>query len=275
MGSTSNTTLVPEIPMPRTQFYPGRRCTIGVEYSAARLSRWGFFPVILEYLRTHKLPQRLETITLATAANGVYRTVDKLMSLVSLFLLGIARISHIDRSLAGESALARLLGMARFPSSDTLYALLKKATLCHLKQVDRITHALLTEQARFEDVPLIADLDLSAKSTEGRKRQGATPGHNPQHKGRDCYQGAVAFASGLVVWQQLWRGCTSGFSVVKPAVEALRERLPQLCILRLDGGFLEEVFDRPPSLVGLVDLGRTPMRLIGHDRIKDNGPAKG
>jgi len=213
-GCFSNTTTIPEVPMPRAQFYHGRRCTIGVEYSAAHLSRWGFFPVILEYLRTHKLPQRLEAITLATAANGLYSTVDKLMSLVSLFLLGIARISHIDRSLAGESALARLLGMARFPSSDTLYALLKKATLCHVKQVDRITHALLTEQARFEDGPLIADLDLSAKSTEGRKRQGATPGHNPQHKGRDCYQWAVAFASGLVVWQRLWRGCTSGFRVV-------------------------------------------------------------
>ena|SRR5436305_13065517 len=49
--------------MPRAQFYHGRRCTIGVEYSASSLSRWGFFPVILEYLRTHKLPQRLETIT--------------------------------------------------------------------------------------------------------------------------------------------------------------------------------------------------------------------
>lgn len=224
--------------MPRVQFYHGRRCTIGVEYSASSLSRWGFFPAILEYLRTHHLPKRLEAITLATAANGVYSTGDKVMSLVTLFLLGIARISHIDRSLAGETALARLLGLARFPSSDTLYALLKKVTLCHVKQVDRITHALLTEQARFEDAPLIADLDLSARSTEGRKRQGATPGHNPQHKGRDCYQWAVAFASGLVVWQQLWRGCTSGLRVVKPAVEALRKRLPRLGILRLDGGFL-------------------------------------
>src|SRR5436305_4495669 len=224
--------------MPRTQFYHGRRCTIGVEYSAAHLSRWGFFPVILEYLRTHKLPQRLETITLATAANGLYSTVDKLMSLVSLFLLGIARISHIDRSLAGESALARLLGMARFPSTDTLYALLKKTTLCHVKQVDRIAHALLTEQARFEDVPLIADLDLSVRSTEGRKRQGATPGHNPNHKGRDCYQWAVAFAAGVVVWQRLCRGNTSGHNLVGPALEALRQRMPHLALLRLDGGFL-------------------------------------
>jgi Transposase DDE domain group 1 len=224
--------------MPRAQYYHGRRCTIGGEYSASSLSRWGFFPAILMYLRTHDLPKRLEAITLATAANGVYSTVGKRMSLVTRFLLGIARISHSDRSLAGESALARMLGMARFPSSDTLSALIKKVTLCHVKQVDRITHAFLTEQARFKDLPVIADLDLSAKSTEGRKRQGATPGHNPQHQGRDCSQWAVAFASGLVIWQQLWRGCTSGHSVVKPAVEALRERWPQVGILRLDGGFL-------------------------------------
>src|SRR5437763_8059633 len=106
--------------MPRAQFYHGRRCTIGVEYSASSLSRWGFFPVILEYLRTHKLPQRLETITLATAANGVYRTVDKLMSLVSLFVLGSTRMNYSDRSLSYAASLSRLIGMARFPSSDTL-----------------------------------------------------------------------------------------------------------------------------------------------------------
>src|SRR4029078_13213672 len=62
--------------------------------------------------------------------------------------------------------------------------------------------------------------------------------YNPQHKGRDCYQWAVAFASGLVVWQRLHQGCTSGQDVVRPALEALRRRMPHLAILRLDGGFL-------------------------------------
>ena len=85
---------------------------------------------------------------------------------------------------------------------------------------------------------MIADLDLSVKSTEGRKRQGATPGHNPQHKGRDCYQWAVAFVSGLVIWQQLCRGNTSGQSLVGSALDALKQRLPRLDLLRLDGGFL-------------------------------------
>src|SRR5947209_20462705 len=38
-------------------------------------------------------------------------------------------------------------------------------------------------------------------------------------------------------------------------------------------GFLEEVFDRPTSLVRLVNLRRTPMMLIGHDGvIEDLGP---
>jgi Transposase DDE domain group 1 len=157
---------------------------------------------------------------------------------VTIFLTGIARISHIDRTLAGETALARLLGLDRFPSSDTLYDLLGKVTAWHVKQVDRIHRAYLDEQAHFEQGTVIADLDLSVKSTEGRKRQGATPGYNPNHKGRDCYQWAVAFASGVVVWQQLCRGCTSGPSLVRPALEALRQRMPHLAILRLDGGFL-------------------------------------
>jgi Transposase DDE domain group 1 len=168
----------------------------------------------------------------------VYSTRDKLMSLVTLFILGIARISHVDRALSGEMALARTLGLKRFPSSDRLYALLKAATLRQVKQVDRIHQSSLDEQARFDETTVIADLDLSVKSTEGHKRQGATPGHNPQHKGRDCYQWAVAFVSGLVIWQQLCQGNTSGQSLVGSALDALKPRLPRLDVLRLDGGFL-------------------------------------
>jgi hypothetical protein len=224
--------------MPRTRSYQEPNPAITVEYSASTLSRWGSFPVLLQYLRNRQLPQRLGAITIKTAANGLYSTGDKLMGLVTLFVLGIARISHVDRPLAGETALARTLGLKRFPSSDTFYTLLKRVTHWHIKQVDRLHQSYLDEQARFDETTVIADLDLSVKSTEGRKRQGATPGHNPQHKGRDCYQWAVAFASGLVIWQQLCRGNTSGQSLVGSALDALKQRLPRLDVLRLDGGFL-------------------------------------
>ncbi len=218
--------------------YHEHQPTLTVEYSASTLSRWGFFPVILQYLRRLELPRRLQGVTIPSAPNAHFQPVDKLMTLVTVFLTGIARISHIDRTLAGESALARLLGLDRFPSSDTLYALLGKVTAWHVKQVDRIHRAYLDDQSRFDRGTVIADLDLSVKSTEGRKRQGATPGYNPRHKGRDCYQWAVAFASGLVVWQQLYEGGTSGQGVVRTALEALRRRMPHLSLLRLDGGFL-------------------------------------
>src|SRR5512133_1325588 len=224
--------------MPRPRSYHDRRPKITVEYSASTLSRWGFFPAILRYLQRLELPRRLQAITIPSAPNAHFKPVDKLMTPVAVFLTGIARISHIDRTLAGETALARLLGLDRFPSSDTLYHLLGKVTAWHLKQGDRIHRAYLDEQARFDQGTTIADLDLSVKSTEGRKRQGTTPGYNPQHKGRDCYQWAVAFAAGLVVWQQLSEGGTSGQSVVRTALEALRRRMPHLSLLRLDGGFL-------------------------------------
>src|SRR4051812_6349553 len=147
--------------MPRPRSYRQPTLSITVDYSASTLSRWGFFPVILEYLRKSQLPQQLGSITIKTAANGLYSTGDKLMSLVTIFILGIARISHVDRSLAGETALARTLGLKRFPSSDTLYAVLKKVTNWHIKQVDRIHQDYLQEQAHFDDAPVIADLDLS------------------------------------------------------------------------------------------------------------------
>jgi hypothetical protein len=220
--------IITEGPMSCPRSYHEHQPTLTVEYSASTLSRWGFFPVILQYLRRLELPRRLQGVTIPSAPNAHFQPVDKLMTLVTVFITGIARISHIDRTLAGESALARLLGLDRFPSSDTLYALLGKVTAWHVKQVDRIHRAYLDDQSRFDRGTVIADLDLSVKSTEGRKRQGATPGYNPRHKGRDCYQWAVAFASGLVVWQQLYEGGTSGQGVVRTALEALRRRMPHL-----------------------------------------------
>jgi hypothetical protein len=194
--------------MPRTRSYHNHHPALTVEYSASTLSRWGFFPAILRYLQRLELPQRLRGVTIPSAPNAHFKPVDKLMTLVTVFITGIARISHIDRTLAGETALARTLGLDRFPCSDTLYNLLGKVTAWHVKQLDRIHRAYLDEQARFDQGSVIADLDLSVKSTEGHKRQGATPGYNPHHKGRDCYQWAVAFASGVVVWHQLYEGGT-------------------------------------------------------------------
>jgi hypothetical protein len=179
--------IITEEPMPRPRSYHDPRPTITAEYSASTLSRWGFFPAILRYLQRLDLPERLRGVTIPSAPNAHFRPVDKLMTLVTVFITGIARISHIDRTLAGETALARLLGLDRFPSSDTLYNVLGTVTAWHVKQVDRIHRAYLDEQARFDQGTTIADLDLSVKSTEGRKRQGATPGHNPNHQGRDCY----------------------------------------------------------------------------------------
>jgi hypothetical protein len=212
--------------------------TLTVEYSASTLSRWGFFPVLLPYLRRLELPCRLQGVTIPSAPNAHFQPVDQLMTLVTVFITGIARISQIDRTLAGATALARLLRLDRFPSSDTLYALLGKVTAWHVKPVDRIHRADLEEPARFDQGTVIADLDLSVKATEGRRRQGATPGYHPHHKGRDCYQWAVAFAAGVVVWQRLYEGGTSGQGVVRTALEALRQRMPHLSILRLDGGVL-------------------------------------
>jgi hypothetical protein len=229
--------IITEEPMPRPRSYPEHTPRITAEYAASTLSRWGFFPVILGSLRRLELPRRLQGVTIPAAPNAHFQPVDKLMTLVTVFITGIARISHIDRTLAGETALARTLGLDRFPSSDTLYALLGTVTAWPVKQVGRFHRAYLDEPARFDPGSGIADLDLSVQSTEGRKRPGATPGDNPRHKGRDCYQGAVAVASGVVVWQQLDRGGTSGQGVVRPAREALRRRMPHLSLLRLDGSF--------------------------------------
>src|SRR5512142_997781 len=108
--------IITEGPMPQTRSYHDHRPKITVEYSAANLSRWGLFPALLQYLQRLELPRRLQGITIPSAPNAHFKPVDKLMTLVTVFLTGIARISHIDRTLAAETVLARPLGLDRFPS---------------------------------------------------------------------------------------------------------------------------------------------------------------
>jgi hypothetical protein len=71
--------------MPSTRSYQEPTPTITVEYSASTLSRWGFFPVVLQYLRRRRLPERLGQITIKTAANGVYSVVSRILSTGSAF----------------------------------------------------------------------------------------------------------------------------------------------------------------------------------------------
>src|SRR3954466_10890985 len=142
--------IITEGPMPRPRSYHQHTPRITAEYSASALSRWGFFPAILGYLQRLGLPERLPGGTTPPPPTAHFKPVDKLMTLVTIFITGIARISHIDSALAGETALARLMGLDRFPSSDTLYALLGKVTAWHVKQVDRIHQSYLDDQARFD-----------------------------------------------------------------------------------------------------------------------------
>src|SRR4051812_24406981 len=95
-------------PMPRPRSYHPHTPRITAEYSACALSRWGFLPAILGYLRRLGLPERLRGVTIPSASNAHFQPMDKLMTLVTIFITGIARISHIDSALAGETALARL-----------------------------------------------------------------------------------------------------------------------------------------------------------------------
>ena len=66
-------TSITEVPMPRPRSYHGRPASISVEYTHSRLSRWGFTPVVLEYLRTLRLPERLAAVTIRSAKNAHFR----------------------------------------------------------------------------------------------------------------------------------------------------------------------------------------------------------
>ena len=98
--------------MPRLRSYHGQPASISVQYTHSRLSRWGFTPVVLGYLRRLQLPERFASVTIHSATNAYSRPVDKLMTLVTLFVTGIARIDS-----NGEVAVAAGVAASPVPES--------------------------------------------------------------------------------------------------------------------------------------------------------------
>ncbi len=225
-----------EGPRPQPPSYHRPPTPLTVEYSASTLARGGVFPARWRYLQPRELPRRRQGVTLPSAPNAPFQPLDKLTTRVTLLLTGIARISPLDRTLAGQTALARLGGLDRFPCRDPRDHGLGRVTAWHSSSWTPSLGGLSTSRPgaiRAQGAPTATWRSNRPRGQSGRGRPPATTptpraGTAPRGPGRSPPGG---------LWHQVFRGGTAGQSLVKPAHEARRQPMPHLALLRLDDGF--------------------------------------
>lgn len=210
--------------------------SVEVTFGQRGLANVGVFPLIVKFFKSLDLDAAIAQWPLPRPHwNATFQPAALVWALISFFVLGVRRISHLDEFLRASPEFARILSLPRFPSSKTLFRFLRVLGKKALPAIRELRGEIVRKARRGG--PRVVDIDMSARSTEGKKRQGATPGHNPRKRGRSCFQWTVATVAGFIVWERLDRGFTHCTSTLVAAVEGVIEILGGIDLVRLDGGY--------------------------------------
>ena len=223
---------------------------IKVRYTSRTLTAYGFFsPMATFLLEVLHLKEAFASQLSLSHQGKEFPVADFWITLVTLPILGIERISHIADKLKSEGILATMLGMTRFCSQKTLHGFLNRCSGWQVRQGDRINTDLIGAQVQAMEQTLdprelrILDVEGSTRSTEGRKREKAKPGKNTKVKGKDCYLWSVGVFCGLILHQILDSGNVHCKHHLKPLLPRIEKLLTRIDLLRIDGGYLLGVAD--------------------------------
>lgn len=210
------------------------------------ITPYGGLAVFVEYLRKIKYSEIIRTripIHL-TSPNAIDPTETFTAFLVSV-LSGARRFAHAGL-LRLDKALHCLLGIARFPTDDTIRNLFKRFT--QAKVTEFYSHLTRWQIQRLPERTAGYSLDLDSTVFERYgKQEGAAKGYNPKKHGRPSHHPLLAILpeSHFVLHGWLRSGnCSSSRGVVEFMKEALallgsRHRVR---VVRADSGFFNDKF---------------------------------
>lgn len=221
-----------------------RRRRLVIEQSRDRTDSGyaGALPLFAYAGQRLELPERLgPALKMRKGKTAVFTPVDEAMAYLGSQLLGIWRLSGMDRLLP-EGLLVRALELPRWPSEDTERRFLRRATESTLVGVDRTIQDLI----RVEEVQkqtegwLWVGADITAIESRARQREGARPGYCNGRK-RVCFQLPRVCVQGLPWWTDLRPGndaCEEVFDEgLETAERFARENPSRRVGYRVDGGF--------------------------------------
>ena len=98
---------------------------IEVRFENENLTRYGFFPPIAKFFLDYLgLRKRFKLISLKKIRDRDFSIIDLCISMISLPILGIERISHVNDMLCEETVVPKTLGLKRIFDQCTLHRFL-------------------------------------------------------------------------------------------------------------------------------------------------------
>ena len=200
----------------------------------------------LAWLRRIGLPGRMEGLMpfTYTSPNAI-PTVHTMLAFLVTVILGGSRFAHSDW-LRFDTALHRLMGIARFPAKDAIRRFFLRFGQAEIEKFYRPLWAWLLAMWTPPPLGFTLDLDSTIFQRSGTQ-EGAAKGYNPQRRGRLSHHPllAVLAEAPMILHAWLRSGNTAaGRGVVAFLSEALHQ-LPaawRIRCVRADSGFFENAF---------------------------------
>lgn len=130
------------------------------------------------------------------AKEVVYSNLQKLQTLVAALAVGCPHNVDINHYLAPYPAVARVLGMRRFPDQSQVNRFLRRMEPVNLCQLQLILEILLERFGLWRSLRRVdVDLDTTGLTVTGSQYELARKGYFPGRRGKRGYQLNVAMAS--------------------------------------------------------------------------------
>jgi hypothetical protein len=225
----------------KTRRHPQRSARLQARRSAGNgVTKFGGSGALICYLTdVLHVRERFAEVTVKKGKNSQFTTVDMLFGLLGLIMLGCDRVCRINDRFGDDELLAKQLGLVRIFDQSTANRFLRTFTKWHTNQLERILQVMIRFYGGFIRMACrVLDIDASSLTRMTHHSQGAKPGRNRAHKGKDSYLISCGFAGNQVVATDFRAGnahCSQALTVV---FEKALKAMVRIDLIRLDAGYL-------------------------------------
>ena len=175
----------------RADFCSPCKSFLKIEFAPQDISAFGGLELMRRYLALIELGRRVRTVFTRYGVGGDYRTIDMILVILVLILVGGRRLDHLNY-VCDDPLVKRFCGLMRLPRERSVARWLKRFTHKSLKALVEINSQIVSEAIDKQSLArLTIDIDGSVITT-GASVAWAFRGFNPHHRKDPSYYPILA-----------------------------------------------------------------------------------
>lgn len=175
----------------RADFSAPRKSFLKIEFAPQDITAFGGLELVRRYLALIELGRKVRAVFSRYEMGGDYRTIDMILVIVVLLLVGGRRLDHLSY-ICEDPLVKRFCGLLRLPRERSVARWLKRFTEQSLQALVELNSQIVYEAIEQQSLPrLTVDIDGSVIST-GSQVEYAVRGFNPHHRKNPSYYPILA-----------------------------------------------------------------------------------